>query len=556
MDDTIYIFGHKNPDADAICAPLAYAHLKNQLGDHRYVAARCGNSNPRIDTILQRFNTPLPVFISDIYPRIADTMVKKVHSVFQNDTCYKALKIIDQYDVRSVPIINQRRQIKGLLSIFQLGDFFMPKLSDERRMRLVRSSLSSIAESLEGHIHHIDDSGKIHQVEELYVRICAMSTESFGTRSQNVIPANQSIVVVGNREDIQEKAILMGIRLLVITGDSVINPDIIKMAKENRVSVISSPLDTATTSWVIRTATVVETVSLKEVCCFSPLERLDQVRKKVTASDSISYPVVDSKGRLVGMFSKSDLLKPVSKKIVMIDHNELSQAVDGAETAEIIEVIDHHRLGNPPSESPIYFKNLPWGSSCSIIADMYRKQNVRPTESVAGLMMSGIISDTLLLQSPTTTDKDCELLLWLEDYANTSSKELAELIFSSGSIILSANPEKVIETDCKQYQQGDLQYSAAQIEEIGFDTFNQNRTPILQALEKYRTTHQLYFSALLVTDINRQDSLLVICGDPAVSQNIKYPTTDWDQIFYLKSIVSRKKQLIPYLTNLIKTINA
>ena len=556
MDDTIYIFGHKNPDADAICAPLAYAHLKNQLGDNRYVAARCGNSNPRIDTILQRFNTPLPVFISDIYPRIVDTMVKNVHSVLQNDTCYKALKIIDQNDVRSLPVINKKNEVKGLLSIFQLGEFFMPKLSDERRMRLVRSSISSIAESLEGEIHHIENLNKIYQIKDLYVRICAMSTDSFGGNSHNTIPAKQSIIVVGNREDIQVKAIRMGVRLLVITGGFRVNPDIIEMAKKNEVSVISSPHDTATTSWVIRTATVVETISSKEVKCFSPLERLDQVRKKVTAIDSISYPVIDSNGKLVGMFSKSDLLKPVSKKIVMIDHNELGQAVDGAETAEIIEVIDHHRLGNPPSEYPIYFKNLPWGSSCSIVADMYRKQNIRPTESVAGLMMSGIISDTLFLQSPTTTEIDCELLLWLEDYAKVSSKDLADLIFSSGSIILSASPDKVVETDCKQYQQGDLKYSAAQIEEIGFDNFNENCVDLLEALEKYRSHHQLYFSALLVTDINRQDSLLVISGDSIVSQNIKYPTTDIDNIFYLKNIVSRKKQLIPYLTTLIKTIDA
>ena len=556
MKDVIYIFGHKNPDADAICAPIAYAYLKNKLGDHRYVAARCGNSNPRIDAILQRFRTPLPVFISDIYPRIVDTMVKNVHSVLQDDTCYKALKIIDQHDVRSVPVINQKKEINGLLSIFQLGEFFMPKLSEERRMRLVRSSLSSIAESLEGEIHYINNPDKMYRIEELYVRICAMSTDSFGENSHNTIPAKQSIIVVGNREDIQEKAIRMGVRLLVITGGFTIKSNIIDMAKENEVSIISSPHDTATTSWVIRTATVVNTISSKEVTCFSPLERLDQVRKKVTTIDSISYPVIDSKGTLVGMFSKSDLLKPVSKKIVMIDHNELGQAVDGAETAEIIEVIDHHRLGNPPSEYPIYFKNLPWGSSCSIVADMYQKQNVRPSESVAGLMMSGIISDTLFLQSPTTTEKDCELLLWLEDYAKISSKDLAELIFSSGSIILSASPEKVIESDCKQYQEGDLKYSAAQIEEIGFDNFNKNRTLLVDALEKYRTHHQLYFSALLVTDINRQDSLLVICGDPSVSQNIKYPSTDADHIFYLKNIVSRKKQLIPYLTSLIKSIDA
>ena len=432
----------------------------------------------------------------------------------------------------------------------------MPKLSEERRMRLVRSSLSSIAESLEGEIHYINNPDKMYRIEELYVRICAMSTDSFGENSHNTIPAKKSIIVVGNREDIQEKAIRMGVRLLVITGGFTINSNIIDMAKENEVSIISSPHDTATTSWVIRTATVVNTISSKEVTCFSPLERLDQVRKKVTTIDSIAYPVIDSKGTLVGMFSKSDLLKPVSKKIVMIDHNELGQAVDGAETAEIIEVIDHHRLGNPPSEYPIYFKNLPWGSSCSIVADMYQKQNVRPSESVAGLMMSGIISDTLFLQSPTTTEKDCELLLWLEDYAKISSKDLAELIFSSGSIILSASPEKVIETDCKQYQEGDLKYSAAQIEEIGFDNFNQNRTHLVNALEKYRTHHQLYFSVLLITDINRQDSMLVICGDPSVSQNIKYPTTDVDHIFYLKNIVSRKKQLIPYLTSLIKSIDA
>ena len=215
--------------------------------------------------------------------------------------------------------------------------------------------------------------------------------------------------------------------------------------------------------------------------------------------------VVEGDKKLIGVFSKSDILRPTRKKIVLVDHNEISQAVDGASEVQILEVIDHHKLGNIPSEQPILFINRPVGSTCSIIADLFRSQQIDLDPSTAGILMSGIISDTLLLNSPTSTTLEKELLDWLEPVANITSEKLAEIIFSTGSVILNQSPEAIIESDCKIYEENELTYSVSQIEELGFSNLNGRIVELKSALSAYKQKHQHFFSMLLVTDINAHD---------------------------------------------------
>ena len=546
MPDPIFILGHKNPDADAICSAIAYEAYKHAVGETEYTAARCGNSNARIDAILERFNLPLPQFIGDVTPRVENIMHSKVRSVTRDSTCAEALELIDKYDVRALPVVDEAGHLEGLISIFQLGEFFIPKPSEPRKMRRVHTSISAIIRSLNATVLHEHNS---KEVEELFVRVGAMDIRSFGNNhKEKGTDANTSVIVVGDRWDIQERCLQLGVRLLVITGGLDVDEDMIERAKERNVSLIVSPYDSATTSWIIRTATHIDSLIDTDVKCFTAEDRIESVKRRIANVNDPLYMVTNEDKELLGVFSKSDILRPSHTRIALVDHNELGQAVNGADQVQITEILDHHRLGNIPTDQPILFINRPVGSTCSIIADLFRSQSLTPSPSVAGVMMGGIISDTLLLNSPTTTPLEGELLDWLAPIAGIEAKDLAELIFSSGSVIINHTPEEVVCSDCKGYTDGTISYSVSQIEELGFDNFWKHEDALDQALEAYRARKKLLFSFLLVTDINTQDSLLVVAGNNELKSQINYPQRGQNNIYELSGIVSRKKQLIPYIS--------
>lgn len=552
MDSLTYIIGHKNPDADAVCSAIAYAAFKETIGEKNCIPARCGNSNARIDAILHTFGVPLPVFIGDITPRIADIMHRVPYVCQLEDTCGQAMEILDSHNIRALPVIDAERKLRGVVSIFDLGTHFIPQPNQPQLLRKVRCSISDVLKTLNGTPIILFDENRI---DDLHVRIGAMDVHSFGRITfSGDIPPEQSIIVVGDRLDIQERAIHMGVRLIVVTGNLAVNAGIVHLAKEKGVSIINSPTDSASTAWLIRAANKLESLlplQQKAPLTFSAQEKLSVVRKRLATTSEPIDCVIDDEQVLVGIFSKSDLLKPIQKNLILVDHNELSQAVDGAAEVNILEIIDHHRLGNPPTHQPILFINRPLGSTCTIIADMFHARGLIPSPSIAGIMMGGIISDTLLLQSPTTTNRDAEMLDWLSGIAKKSPAELAETIFSSGSMLRNSSADKIITADCKQYEEDGRRFSVSQIEELGFTVFWNKAEELLRALENYRRENGLFFSALLVTDINTQNSLLLVQGNADFIGAITYPSREDREIFDLPGIVSRKKQLVPYLTSLL-----
>ncbi len=555
MSDPIYVIGHKNPDADSICAAISYADFKNKLTQSSdYVAARCGNSNARIDTILDYFKMSLPRFIGDVTPRLRDIMVKDVRSVKSGSTCIEALEVIDEYDVRSLPVLEEDGSAKGLVSIFQMGEFFIPKIREPFSMRRVVTSVQAIINSIDAKVLY---SNNPEEVEEMFVRVGAMDIRSFGAfTEEEKIPAEQSIIVVGDRYDIQSKSLYSGVRLLVITGGLEVDPEIVELAKEKGVNLIISPYDSATTAWTIRSATLVKDMVDTKITKFGPEETVKDVRRRTAMINSPLYFVMDDKDRMLGIFSKTDLLRPTKSKIILVDHNEVGQAVAGASEVNILEIIDHHRLGNTPTSQPILFINEPVGSSCTIVADQYQRFNIQPSAEIAGIMMSGIISDTLHLNSPTSTPKDKEILAWLAEIAGVESEKLSQTIFNAGSIIVSNTPEEVITADQKVYCEGDIHYSVSQVEELGMENFWEKKDILLQALKNFRIQENLYMATLLVTDINSQNSLLLVAGEREFLERISYPIVESNCIFDLPGIVSRKKQLIPYLTGILDTAPA
>ncbi|MDG1701497.1 MAG: putative manganese-dependent inorganic diphosphatase [Opitutae bacterium] len=550
--DKVYIFGHKNPDADAICSAIAYEAFKHATGQKEFVAARCGNTNARIDAILDHFQCPVPQFIGDVTPRINDIMKREVQSVSKQSTCFEALEKIDQHDVRVLPVVDSAKRVEGLISFFQLGEFFIPSPKESRNLRRVYTNIESIIRSLNAiSINTVQKD----LVEELSVHVGAMDISSFGEHHKKLsTPIDGSIVVVGDRIDIQEKSIQLGVRLLIISGGLSVEESIIKMAKEKGVSLIISPHDSATTSWIVRTASQLEGLVENRIHCFQKDDRVSSIKKRIAGLDDPLYMVIEGEKKLIGVFSKSDILRPTQKRIVLVDHNEISQAVDGASEVEILEVIDHHKLGNLPSEQPVLFINRPVGSTCSIIADLFRAQKIPLEKTIAGILMSGIISDTLLLSSPTTTPLEKELLEWLEPIAQIKSDKLADIIFSTGSVVLNQSAKETIKSDCKIYEENDITYSVSQIEELGFDNVKDRIKELKKALNNYRDDQKHFFSMLLITDINSHDSLLLVACDAVLKEEVKFPIHSRYNANLLKGVVSRKKQLLPYIASMLKNL--
>jgi manganese-dependent inorganic pyrophosphatase len=261
--------------------------------------------------------------------------------------------------------------------------------------------------------------------------------------------------------------------------------------------------------------------------------------------------VLDSEGQTVGILSKTDFLKTVSRKLILVDHNELSQAVQGADEVEIIEIIDHHRLGSMATQQPILFRNEPVGSTCTIVADCFFRHSVELPRAIAGLLLAGVVSDTLNLTSPTTTTRDMEILKKLEEIAQVNARTFTEKLFASGSLLTLKPAPQAVATDCKEYAEQGVKFSVAQIEEIGFEQFWKRKDELLAALEDYRAKRAYLFSTLLVTDVATQSSLLLVVGDEKFIKRIDHPRLE-PGIYELRDVVSRKKQLLPYLTHCLR----
>jgi len=543
----VLVIGHRNPDTDAICSAIGYAEFKRRTGMTSAVAARCGDTNDRIDFVLQTFGIPAPRFVADVSPKVRDVMQTQVQSVRPDSTAAEALTLMDERNIRLLPVLDQEQRCRGVLSLFKLSKFLFPmanRLFDSRRLL---ASLKSLTQTLGGEMILAHDA---EPERDLILMIGAMGLDSFAERLDNY-PREKLAVVVGDRWDIQNLAIREGVQVLIVTGGHGVEKKTVEAARKNKVNLISSPHDTATTAALCRASIAVRHVLNEEFLALNEDASLDEVRGRATASGFAAFPVVDAQGRTTGILSKTDFLKPVERKLILVDHNELSQAVQGAEQVEILEIIDHHRIGTLTTQQPILFRNEPVGSTSTIVADCFFRYGIELTSSIAGLLLAGIVSDTLNLTSPTSTVVDGEILRRLEKISGTNARDFTEKLFASGSLLTHKPAPKAITTDCKEYKEDGFRFSVAQIEEIGFDQFWKRKVELQTALEAYRNSRKYQFSALLVTDVNRQSSLLVMVGDEELIANIKYPRIEAG-IFELKDIVSRKKQLLPYLTHSLK----
>ena len=543
----LLVIGHRNPDTDAICSAIGYAEFKRRTGAPQAEAARCGDTNARIDFVLETFGVPAPRFVSDVSPKVRDVMADNVVSVQPNATMAEAMGVMEEKNIRVLPVLNDDGSCEGLLSVFKMTRFFMPVLNRLTDSRRVVASLRNLNKSLSGTMVF---SVNPDEEEDLILMIGAMNPESFARRLESYL-REKLIVVVGDRLEIQNLAIGERVRALVVTGGLPISPSMIDFAKKQEVTLLLSPHDTTTTAMLCRAAVSVRHMMHDRYLSFRADENLDTIQAMAAASNFQAFPVIDEQKRTVGILSKSDFLKKVNRQIILVDHNELSQAVQGADQVEIVEIIDHHRIGALTTSQPILFRNEPVGSTSTIVADCFFRQGVEMKKEIAGLLLAGLVSDTLNLTSPTTTERDAQILEKLEQISGVNAAKFTEKLFQSGSVLTSLPVPEAILADCKEFTEQGRQFSVAQIEELGFDQFHTRKDEVLAALDLYRAGRGYYFSALLVTDVVSNSSLLILAGPENLLRQIDYPEIERG-MFELAGVVSRKKQLLPYLTHCLK----
>jgi len=544
---SVLVFGHRNPDTDAICSAIAYADFLQQTTRPDAVAACCGPPNQRTEYVLARAGLAAPKLVMDVRPQVEDVCRRGIVTASFGDSFHEAYERMRKGDLRAIPVVDGDRRVVGVLSILTMMELFFTDAADTTKARAVTTSLQKICAVLGGTFRN---AVAPERPDELLVMVGAMSAEGFVERMRRY-PAERLIVVCGDRPSIQLPAIDSGVRAIVITGGFPLASEVVEIAKAKGVSVISSPFDTVNTTLRIKSSQFIDPVVERNVFSVPGKLSVTEARELVERSPQPVFPVVGDDGRLVGMAFKTDLISPPKPQLVLVDHNELGQAVNGAEEAEIIEVLDHHRLGGGlKSTQPIRFVNEPVGSTCTLVARQFRQARIALKPPIALCMASGIISDTLFLRSPTTTDVDRELLGWLEGQCGVDLDQYAREFFEIGSALRSRTPSDVIREDCKEFSEHGVRFSISQIEETGFDLFWERKDELRAALEAFAEKQKLEFSALLVTDVVSNGSLLLLSKESEAFEDINYPRLD-RSLYQLENVVSRKKQLLPLISQLL-----
>ena len=542
--------GHKNPDTDALCSALAYADLLRQTRIPDAVAACCGPPNARTEWVLQLAEVVRPRLMSDVNLRAGDICRREVSTAKGSDSVIEAYREMAAHNYRSLPVINGEGILTGMLSLQDLLALLIPESEKGDFARQVTTSTGNVARILEADVVHLSGNS---EDEQDFLMMVAGSSEPVMQERISRLPKEQLLIITGDRVGVQLHAVEAGVRCLVITSGFRPSEAIIHAAGKNGTSILVTDRDTASTTQLIRGARSIQSAVSTEFLSFSPETKLQAIKEKLKSNrDQVLFPVCDTEtNRLIGVFSRADLVNPERPRLILVDHNEFSQAVTGADEADIIEVLDHHRLsGNLVTKEPIQFINKTVGSTCTIVGSAFRGYQIEPSRSIAICICAGIISDTLNLTSPTTTEEDRAVLEWASGLAGIDVAKFKEDFFSAGSVLRSSNIAEAVGSDRKEFEESGYRISISQVEEIGFDYFWPAREALQEELRNLIKEQNLDLACLMITDITLNDSILLIEAPVEIRQKIGYPRKD-SHLFVLKGVVSRKKQLFPFIGSLL-----
>lgn len=547
-NETVYVIGHINPDTDSICSAIAYANLKNKISSKKYKARRAGQINSETKFVLQRFGVKTPGYVSDLRTQVKDIDIRKVAGVENGISIKKAWEMMGENNAVTLPIIQGDNDLEGVITIGDIAKSYMD-IYDSEILSKANTSFKNIIETLGGQMVVGNEEDTLTSGKVL---IAAANPDLM----EDYIEEND-IVIVGNRYESQLCAIEMKARCIIVSDGAQVSRTITKLAQENNCAVITTPYDTFTVARLINQSMPIKYFMKKDnLIKFTTEDFIDDIRDIMAKKSHRDFPILDMNGKFVGMISRRDLLNARKKKIILVDHNELSQAVDGLEETEILEIIDHHRLGSLETVGPVYFRNQPLGCTATIIYQMYQENKVEIDKQTAGLLCSAILSDTLIFRSPTCTALDRFAVEELAKIAQIEPEEYAKEMFNAGSNLIKKAPEEIFFQDFKKFTAGENTFGVGQINSMNSDELAAIKKKLVSYINKAYTELGLDMLFFLLTDIMNASSQVLFIGEGArelLDNAFKIDRECEDVV--LEGVVSRKKQFIPPLVTALQNDN-
>ena len=548
--EKVWVVGHKNPDTDSICAAITYANLKNVLEERNhsdaertvYLPMRAGNISAETNFVLNYFNVKAPELITDVGTQIRDIHIRKTEGVSGHISMKKAWEMMKILNVVTLPVVNAKNKLEGVIVTGDIATSYMD-VYDSAVLSRARTQYRNIIETLQGKLVTGNEHG--HFVKGKVV---------VGVGTPEVLASNvesDDLVIIGDREESQLLCIESNCSCLIVTNGFEISPEVIEAADLKDVVIISTPYDSFTAARLINQSIPIKFFMTKEnLICYELDDLVDEVKDSVSKIRHRDFPILDENQNYVGMFSRRNLTNEKKKKLILVDHNEKSQAVTNIDEAEILEIIDHHRLGSLETMSPVYFRNQPLGCTATIIYQMSQEQGIEIERNIAGLLCSAIISDTLMFRSPTCTNLDKEVANKLAQIAGIDVKEFAQDMFEAGSDFSNKTEKEILNQDFKIFHSGDTDFGVSQISAMSRQELDKVEERIRPEMELMLGEKKLDMMFVMLTDIFNESTYLIYNGDGASSLAAEaFGCAESEDGLTLKGGVSRKKQLIPALIN-------
>ena len=552
------VIGHRNPDTDSCAAATGYAALKVMMGHENVVCACAGIPGARTEYLYRMFNVPLPEIIEDVSPRVGDLMDTAPDVVYTGQTLLEAMDFLRCSQLSRVPVTSQDGKFAGMISLFDLADRMFQKARNTDFEgtgegvvgKSIETTINLAAHALNARVASL--AGDADNMRRFDVYVGAMSMEKL---TSDVLCKNreQMTIVVGDRNDIHRLLIEKGVALMIVTGNSPVDLDLLKLARSNGTTVLQTPFDSATAVRRLKFSSPVDASLQPNTTRFASQDKISDIAHQIKSKREDNFPVLDDDNTLLGTLSRFALDEESAVQLILVDHNELSQAVKGASEVPIVEIIDHHRIGMAPTQQPIVVMNDIVGSTSTLVTERYRLAGLEPTPEIAGILMGGLITDTLLLRSPTTTVRDRQALEYLKERSGADPEKLLKDYYNVGSMIATLPTADLLAADRKIYHAGNTTFAVSQVEEAGFENFLNSKDAIMKALGEYVKQTDTAFAALFITDVVLENSLLAVAGSPKLLRALPFEPREAN-LYDLRGIVSRKKQLLPALLKAFERI--
>lgn len=532
--EKVYVFGHRNPDTDSVTSAIALAYLKNKQGINA-IPAVLSSLNLETKFALNYFKVPEPIFLNDVKIKVKDLKYTKNYTINENESIYNAYYKMEKAGISKIPVVDQNKKMLGIVS---MKDIAREQFS--REYDKVDSLYSNILDVIDGNsLLKYDDTIQGNLI------VAGFRSATF-IEAINLGPDN--ILIVGDRHSIIEYAIESKVKLIIITGNHEIKNEHLKLARKNKVNIITTSLNTLQTTKIFNLSNCVKTIIKDtDVLCIDENEDLNEFIKIANKTRYSYYPVLGRNEQCLGILRFSDVGYDNKKNVILVDHNSYEQSAVGLEEANIIEIIDHHNIGTIGTNMPIAFRNMPVGSTNTIVYRLYKEAGVTITKDMAGLMLSGILSDTLILTSPTTTDMDVEVVKKLSKIAKVDYKKYGFEMIKAGTTLRGKTLEEILYTDFKTYTVSDKKIGLGQIMTTNIEEVEEKIDEYVDLLNKVAENNDYYFVNLYVTDILKNGTYVIYSKNAENVLAHAFNINEMKQLTYLDKVVSRKKQILPVI---------